>query len=1512
MIRWSRKRRSVLYSPLSPPPMRFFVRLLALPCLLALASGSALAQTCTTTWTNAAGGSWSTAANWSAGVPTAASVACVTAPGTYTVAASRIDAKTLLFGAAAGVQTLALAGPLALADSGVVAPTAVVEWTAEYLNAGRLVNRGLVRLTGATGSRGVRGETAVFRNEGRLEWSSTGVFYVYSGGRIENAATFEVTGTPTLLGYSGVGTFANEAAGTVTKTGAGTFTVSVAALDNAGTLAVGTGGGTIQVTSPATHRDPTFAVDAEGTISLAGRMTLAGTVSGAPAGRLIVSAPVTADGATLNVGGTGLEWTAEYLEAGRLVNTGRLRLTGVTGSRGVRGAGAVLRNDGQVEWSSTGVFYVYSGGRIENAATFEVTGTPTLLGYSGVGTFANEAAGTVTKTGAGTFTVSVAALDNAGTLAVGDGSAVSVTSPSTHRSPTFVVADAGALTFSGAVTLAGTVSGAPAGRLVVSAPVTSDDATLNVGGTGLEWTAEYLNAGRLVNRGLVRLTGATGSRGVRGETAVFRNEGRLEWSSTGVFYVYSGGRIENAATFEVTGTPTLLGYSGVGTFANEAAGTVTKTGAGTFTVSVAALDNAGTLAVGTGGGTIQVTSPATHRDPTFAVDAEGTISLAGRMTLAGTVSGAPAGRLIVSAPVTADGATLNVGGTGLEWTAEYLEAGRLVNTGRLRLTGVTGSRGVRGAGAVLRNDGQVEWSSTGVFYVYSGGRIENAATFEVTGTPTLLGYSGVGTFANEAAGTVTKTGAGTFTVSVAALDNAGTLAVGDGGGTLLVSSAATHSSPTFTVAEAGTLSLTGATTLAGAATGEPAGRLVVSGSLTAGSDAALALTGTGLEWTASYLEAGRLVNRGLVRLTGATGSRGVRGAGTVLRNEARVEWTGTGQVYVYAGGRFENAATLAVDGGGGLRGSSGVGTFVNEPDATFARSGAGTFTLGTGLAFDLGGAVRMEGTVSAAGAAITNRAAFSVGATPGAAARLTWTGAFAPTGDLLLDIGGAGAGHDLLVVLGRDGVTLGGTLTVNLTNGFAPAAGDTFAVVRATAFAGGLRDLTSLTAEAADVTLYPSLAGGAYVLTAAAGIPTLSGDLMATPTTATNGRPATVALAGEGFAPDLSVALECRGCATPEAFGTIPGRFVEMTPTAFAATFDLTSGDIFGPYEIVLRDPRGGVVSAGFVVADGPAVLSIAVLNGQASEVGRRPGLFVLRSNRRVREPVDVPFRLSGSAQLYVDYMTDVVGSRVTLPAGRDSLVVAIFPLNDALVEPSESVTFQLLYTGQTGTRSATLSIEDGPPDVTFAVYTTSPRAGGNAGSTTISVGGQGFTSASTVALTGGGATLAPDVVSVNDAGTFLEATFDLTRQPLGSRTIVVQSGAGDEALRPGAFTVEPGRYPEVDVQVLAPARVPRTRVRTYTLLLHNRGNVDVLGYPSLSGLPAGAAWETDFTVQPPGGGAPVPWHEFASTFENEDGMVVTLPVVALGPGEYREIEIRAAATQATTLRLVGTWVYLH
>src|SRR5579871_2262830 len=85
--------------------------------LFALLSAS-MSFAATFTWTNTAGGLWTTAANWSpsGGPPTALDTALITTSGTYTVTNSGTAvASVLTLGGTTGTQTLLLSsGTLAL------------------------------------------------------------------------------------------------------------------------------------------------------------------------------------------------------------------------------------------------------------------------------------------------------------------------------------------------------------------------------------------------------------------------------------------------------------------------------------------------------------------------------------------------------------------------------------------------------------------------------------------------------------------------------------------------------------------------------------------------------------------------------------------------------------------------------------------------------------------------------------------------------------------------------------------------------------------------------------------------------------------------------------------------------------------------------------------------------------------------------------------------------------------------------------------------------------------------------------------------------------------------------------------------------------------------------------------------------------------------------------------------------------------------------------------------------
>ena len=1304
------------------------------------------------------------------------------------------------------------------------------------------------------------------------------------------------------------------------------------AFENAGTLDVRAG--ELRFERPSTQAGASFAVSAGALLRFASfPVHFEGTTSGTPEGTVTLDTEITADAAVWDLGGTGVEWTADYLNGGSLTNAGLVRLTGASGSRGVRGPTSAFTNEGTVEFSGTGRFYVYNGAAVANEALWEVTDEGDLYGSTGASTFTNAETGTLRKRGDGLAQVvgGGLAFENAGTLDVRGGE-LRFERPSTQAGAVLAVAEGAVLRFASfPVHFEGTTSGDPAGTLTLDTDVTAaPGAVWAFGGTGMEWTADYLNGGSLTNAGLVRLTGASGSRGVRGDGVRFRNTGVVEFSGTGRFYISNGARAENAADWRITEGGDLYGSTGLGTFVNEADATLTASGADATAQVVGGglvFENAGTLDVRAG--TLAFARPSTHTDATFTVAEDALLHFdTFSVRFEGVTSGDPAGTARISTDFTAaDGAVWDLGGTGMEWTSDYLNGGALTNAGRLRLTTGTASRGVRNAAAALTNEGTVEFADDGRFYVHNGATVTNEGLWEVTDGGDLYGSTGTGTFTNTAGATLRKRGDGLAQVvgGGLAFENAGTLDVR--AGELRFERPSTQAGASFAVSAGALLRFASFPVhFEGTTSGTPEGTVTLDTEITA--DAAVwDLGGTGVEWTADYLNEGSLTNAGLVRLTGASGSRGVRGGSSSFRNDGTVEHTGAGRFYVYGGASATNAADWRITEGGDLWGFTGAGTFTNTASATLTASGAETTQIvGGGLTVSNAGTVDVrEGTLSVSrpfthlpGAVLMGSGTFEPGTqfalqgtlAPGTSpGLLSWTGRYAPeaTADLAIEIGGSepGTGHDQLAVSGEAAAS--GRLTAEVLPGYTPTDGEVLTVLTATSVTGGFT-FEGLVDPVADVSLYPDVTETAVTLTAFNGIPTVSGPLAVTPAEAVNNQTVEFVVTGTGFAPDLSIVLECDDCFEPEA-GTVPGRVRRIRPNEIVVLFELAP-EIAGSYDVVVTDPRGGEARTGITIADAPPTLSLTTLDGQASETGRDPGVFVIASDRPLREPLEVSVQLSGSAVHFVDYMTDVIRNTVRIPAGVDSVAVGIYPLNDDLDESTETVTMRLLYDGETGPTLASLGITDGPPQDAFEVYVATPDHAANLGLFSLTVGGQGFTSGSSVRLGGNGG-LDPVRTEVNEAGTILTAQFQLADQPFGPRDVIVESGTGESRTLPGALTVEGPTFPEVSVRVLAPSRVPRTRMRTYTLLLHNRGNVDVIGYPALSGLPPGTEWETDFVAESLTGGPTLPWHELTAPHEHEDGVVISLPVMLLPAGSTREVEIRAAVGTPQTLTLVGGWMYV-
>jgi hypothetical protein len=146
-------------------------------------------------------------------------------------------------------------------------------------------------------------------------------------------------------------------------------------------------------------------------------------------------------------------------------------------------------------------------------------------------------------------------------------------------------------------------------------------------------------------------------------------------------------------------------------------------------------------------------------------------------------------------------------------------------------------------------------------------------------------------------------------------------------------------------------------------------------------------------------------------------------------------------INTYSGDTIISTGTLALAGSGSIANSATILVAASSTLSVATRTD-GTLNLGASQLLKGNGAVR---------GVVTNEGTVAPGDLIGF---LTITGSYYQAGTLEVELGGVlpGAGHDVLAV--SSSATLGGTLTVKLTNSFTPVAGNAFTVLTASAVSG--------------------------------------------------------------------------------------------------------------------------------------------------------------------------------------------------------------------------------------------------------------------------------------------------------------------------------------------------------------------------------------------------------------------------------------------------------------------------
>jgi len=597
-------------------------------------AGTAQAQTCDTSWENPVDGSWTDGAKWTAGVPSATTVACIEVDGDYEVSVGSTNtAKALVLGPASGTGTPALTfsnGTLTLIEASIVRSTGQLNWSGGTLD-GTLTNEGLLRL--ASGSNKTLSTNSELVNDGTIEHEQ-GLFILGADALVDNTAgaTFD-SQADVNFSISGTGSRRFENNGTFVKsggTGISTISGSGFDFDNLGTVHAQLG--EIRLGGDGTHTSSAFMAQGGAEIRFSGGThTIVGGVSGTPIGLVRVTGGTIAgdgSGATLAFDGTGLSWEGGSF-GGMLTNEGLLRLA--SGSNKTLSTNSELVNDGTIEHEQ-GLFILGADALVDNTAgaTFD-SQADVNFSISGTGSRRFENNGLFVKTGStgGNSIVSTSgfSFDNNGTVDAEAGEIRFSGGDNTHDNGVFEAdVDAVVNFLSGSHTIVGSMTGTPAGLIQTSAVLQDDGSggVIDFGGTGLSWEGGSFG-GTLTNEGLLRL--ASGSNKTLSANSELVNEETIEHEQ-GLFILGVDALVDNTAgaTFD-SQADVNFSISGTGSRRFENNGLFVKTGStgGNSIVSTSgfSFDNFGTVRIEEG--EVRGTGPFLH-DTSALIEGVGTFN----------------------------------------------------------------------------------------------------------------------------------------------------------------------------------------------------------------------------------------------------------------------------------------------------------------------------------------------------------------------------------------------------------------------------------------------------------------------------------------------------------------------------------------------------------------------------------------------------------------------------------------------------------------------------------------------------------------------------------------------------------------------------------------------------------------------------------------------------------------------------------------------------------------------
>jgi hypothetical protein len=271
-----------------------------------------------------------------------------------------------------------------------------------------------------------------------------------------------------------------------------------------------------------------------------------------------------------------------------------------------------------------------------------------------------------------------------------------------------------------------------------------------------------------------------------------------------------------------------------------------------------------------------------------------------------------------------------------------------------------------------------------------------------------------------------------------------------------------------------------------------------------------------------------------------------------------------------------------------------------------------------------------------------------------------------------------------------------------------------------------------------------------------------------------------------------------------------------------------------------------------------------------------------------------------GEGQTFIGQTTINAGSTEAVPFNA-TITPAVPPgryVSAVAVGPSQPQSTNVTTVSSEFSFCARVAGEATPENTPLKINLVLPMLGGDTGSTTVTIVGEGISQGAKVVLRRAGfADIAGQNVEVSKDGSVVSARFNLTGQPRGNWDVVVINSDGTSATATGAYTIENGRALLTGTAILGHGAIRRNRPARYTFICQNAGNNDLYGVPIfVTGIPATAKVTLNFELAPvpriPGMPADFDPSQVPPVIQTSSGQVIFLIIPILSGKSIRAFEI--------------------